>query len=206
MIRYRIPHEWELERDFCRWCGASMEAIEDGRKPRYCRKNLKFRAPGYLNAEALEQICIEISKKTRGGLALNVTHMIVDVLGLAEDPGVGFYGWAFPDILAHAKAYEAAARDGMALQSVAHPLANPRLVDPDEWYLPESERSNVKTATQVHREQMAADLLNRAFTNVGKPKLSAEEHCKWLCAWKGGGPCLADDCPRRHQHENGDGV
>ena len=27
--------------------------------------------------------------------------------------------------------------------------------------------------------------------------LSAEEYCKLFCAWKGGGPCLADDCPRR---------
>ena len=24
-----------------------------------------------------------------------------------------------------------------------------------------------------------------------------EERCRWNCAWKGGGPCLAEDCPRR---------
>lgn len=28
-------------------------------------------------------------------------------------------------------------------------------------------------------------------------EISAEEHCKWFCAWNGGGPCRADDCPRR---------
>ena len=28
-------------------------------------------------------------------------------------------------------------------------------------------------------------------------KCAAREECKMLCAWKGGGPCLRDDCPRR---------
>ena len=27
--------------------------------------------------------------------------------------------------------------------------------------------------------------------------MSAEEHCRMFCAWKGGSPCLADDCPRK---------
>ena len=31
--------------------------------------------------------------------------------------------------------------------------------------------------------------------------MSAEEHCRMFCAWKGGGPCLADDCPRRATHQ-----
>lgn len=226
MIRYRLPHEDLPGYYICKWCGATDEAIEDGRKPRYCAKNRKFKAPGYLNAESLEQICIEISKRTVGGLAINVTHMLVDVLALAEDPGVGFYGLAFPDILAHARAYEAAARDGMAMYNTAHPqhviegkdiwsveMQPPqempipdRFQDPSSWYIKDEDQAKVQTATQAHREQMASRILSKGFAMAGKPPLSAEEHCRYLCAWKGGGPCLATDCPRREKHENGDGV
>ena len=27
--------------------------------------------------------------------------------------------------------------------------------------------------------------------------MTAQEHCSLFCAWKGGGPCTADDCPRK---------
>lgn len=171
MIRYRLPHEFS-EYAFCKWCGSSEMAIEDGRKPRYCAKNRRFKCPGYLSEKSIERACIEIAKKTMNGLAINVTRMIADLVATSVVDGVAFY-------------------------SVPHPVKPPRLVDPDEWYIKDEDEAQLKTATQVHREQMAADILSRGFMAAGKPKLSAEEHCKYLCAWKGGGPCLADDCPRK---------
>lgn len=27
--------------------------------------------------------------------------------------------------------------------------------------------------------------------------MSVQEQCRALCAWKGGAPCLAEDCPRK---------
>lgn len=187
MIRYRLPHEDLPGYYICKWCGASAEAIEDGRKPRYCAKNRKFKAPGYLSEEALEQICIEISKRTKGGLALNVTHALFDVLDLAEPPLEGFQGWGFPKIMETAfnQALLGSMNDGIGFYNIPHPI-----------------HGEISQARSIGLRE----ILDDEFARSGKPKLSAEEHCKWLCAWKGGGPCLADDCPRRQQHENGDGV
>jgi hypothetical protein len=133
MIRYRLPHEWNLESYHCKWCGASEEAIEDGRKPRYCAKNRKFKAPGmYISYSSLERRVIEISKHPDFGI--RIAAMALD---LAEEPPVGFEGWGFPkmmDVLFN-QAFEGATRDGVALYNIEHPITNSRLVDPDEWYI-----------------------------------------------------------------------
>lgn len=33
---------------------------------------------------------------------------------------------------------------------------------------------------------------------------TSEEQCKLMCAWKGGSPCLAEDCPRRRTSKQRD--
>lgn len=37
----------------------------------------------------------------------------------------------------------------------------------------------------------------------GAEKALVKYRCEMLCAWKGGGPCLADDCPRRSPNSGG---
>lgn len=204
MIRYRLPHNYYLGRDICMDCGASEEAIEDGRKSRYCRKNRKFKCPGYLSEASLEEALIKIAERcaeTGIPIAFRVAPLLV-----VDDPGVGFHGWGFKKIMD--EAFGAAARDGVALYSTAHPqrviegkdifsfvdnsppqempILPPHLRDPASWYLPDEEKPVVRYIPPV------------VFT--------AAEHCKLFCAWKGGDPCRADDCPRRTHHENGDGV
>lgn len=37
---------------------------------------------------------------------------------------------------------------------------------------------------------------------MNKDNSLSDEKCKLTCAWKGGSPCLADDCPRRNRPSN----
>jgi hypothetical protein len=47
-----------------------------------------------------------------------------------------------------------------------------------------------------YTHRMLAEM-NREYAERKAKEMTAEEHCKMFCAWKGGGPCLAPDCPRR---------
>jgi hypothetical protein len=39
--------------------------------------------------------------------------------------------------------------------------------------------------------------------HYGAAKTLAEQQCRMLCAWKGGDPCLAEDCPRKATPNDG---
>lgn len=89
MIRYRLPHEDLPEFYICRWCGATVEAVEDGRKPRYCAKNGRFKnmRNARLSESSLERICIEISENYAGiPISARPTHVIIDDIGGLETP------------------------------------------------------------------------------------------------------------------------
>ncbi len=89
MIRYRLPHEDLPEFYICRWCGATAEAIEDGRKPRYCAKNRRFKnlRNAMLSEASLEDMLIEIGDSLVG-IPINKmrTHVIIDDIGGFETP------------------------------------------------------------------------------------------------------------------------
>jgi hypothetical protein len=44
-----------------------------------------------------------------------------------------------------------------------------------------------------------SDLVYPVGTDAGDKVVEGTlaEDCRLFCAWKGGGPCLRDDCPRR---------
>lgn len=170
MIRYRLPHNFPYDTYICRDCGASEEAIEDGRKSRYCRKNRNFKAPGmYISYSSLEKRMITISKNPNFGLS--IAAMILDSL----EPE--FNGWSTPEIL---KSYDQAFG---ASWSIPPQACIPRL-------LSEEELQNLKPGAFV---QMDGEPEPVVYT---RRPISAEEHCRMFCAWKGGGPCRATDCPR----------
>lgn len=56
---------------------------------------------------------------------------------------------------------------------------------------------------RIEIEQLKAELADVRAAHEPAPALpnpmydSVQEYCMLHCAWKGGGPCLADDCPRR---------
>lgn len=136
MIRYRLPHDFD-EYAFCKWCGASEMLIEDGRKPRYCAKNRKFKAPGlYVSYSSLERIAVEIVESDSGiPISFRVAPLVLDSLEPMFDR------WSTPEIMkAFEKVLVAAGQDGVGLYSTAHPGAAPHLVDPDEWYIKDPEK------------------------------------------------------------------